>query len=440
MAGMRERVPLFVVVILSAVLVLEAWGIYGMVAASQGAADVSAQGQDGTGDADADAADVMEATADPTPAQPTSVEIDLTMVGDVLMHGGVYQSGLRDDGTYNFDHVWANVRGSFTGQDLVAANQETPMGGSDLGFSGYPSFNGPQEMGDAEVAAGVNVVLKATNHALDRGYQGVAGELAFWRERHPQVAVLGERDVLAPDPGSLDEPYVFEKDGFRVALLNYTYGLNGIPDPEGAVSLLDEARIRANVARARELGADLVVAFPHWGAEYATTPSDSQRGWAHVFLDAGVDAVVGGHPHVLEPVEVLERDDGHRMVCFWSVGNFVCTQPQDVMMVGGMAQLRLVKDEAGARVAEYALVPLVVHKGAGTDMTTYLLRDYTDDLAATNAGHETLTPGAAQALCQEILGEGYDPAACELRVRLDAAGEQDTAGADAEADALPDAA
>lgn len=426
MARLRDRIPGFVVALLLAVFALECWSIVSMVRSSQGGQGVTAQQVE----------DVSPAmTAEPAPAQPSPVEIDLTMVGDVLMHKGVYQSGLQADGSYNFDHVWAHVRGSFQGQDLVVANQETPMGGADLGYSGYPSFNGPQEMGDAEAAAGVNVVLKATNHAMDRGYQGIAGELAFWRTSHPEVAVIGERDVLAADPGTLDDPYLFEKDGFKVALVNYTFGTNGIPDPQGAVSHLDADRIAANVQRAREEGADLVVAFPHWGTEYVASPTDGQRSWADVFLQAGVDVVIGGHPHVLEPVEVLTREDGHSMVCYWSVGNFVCTQAEDPDLVGGMAQLRLVKDASGARVAQYALVPLVVHKGSGADMTTYLLRDYTADLAASNRGNTSLTPDKAQGICQEVLGDAYDPAACELRVTLDEAalGEVETAASSEEA-------
>ena len=124
-----------------------------------------------------------------------SVTIDLVMIGDILQHTGVYRSGQQPDGSYNFDHVFSHIGPTLEGVDVKVLNQETPLGGAELGFTGYPSFNGPQEMGDAEVTAGFNVILKATNHAMDRSYAGIHNELEFWHEKHPDVAVLGERDV-----------------------------------------------------------------------------------------------------------------------------------------------------------------------------------------------------------------------------------------------------
>ena len=99
-----------------------------------------------------------------------------------------------------------------------------------------------------------------------------------------------------------------------MALLNYTYGLNGIPDPQGAVSLLDEGRIRANVMSARLQGADIVIAFPHWGTEYVSTPTAEQQSWAEVFRSAGVDIIIEGHPHVIGPVEVLGDEGGKQKI------------------------------------------------------------------------------------------------------------------------------
>ncbi len=346
-----------------------------------------------------------------TPGQ-GSVTIDLVMVGDVLQHTGVYRSGKQADGSYNFDHIFSHIVPALEGVDVKVLNQETPLGGAELGYTGYPSFNGPQEMGDAEVTAGFNVILKATNHAMDRSYAGIHNELEFWHEKHPDVAVLGARDVQSPDPGSLDDVYVYKKDGFKVALLNYTYGLNGIPDPQGAVSLLDEGRIHANVMSARLRGADIVVAFPHWGTEYVTTPTDEQRSWADIFHSAGVDVIIGGHPHVIGPVEVLGDEGGKQTLCFWSVGNFICTQNDRSSLIGGMAKLRLVKDSSGhASVQSYHFLPLVIDRGR--DMTTYLLRDWTDALAS-QSPTPSLTPVWAQGFCSSVLGDAYDTETCEL--------------------------
>lgn len=352
-----------------------------------------------------------------THASKRGVDVSIAMVGDVLMHEGVYQSGLTSDGSYNFDHVFAHVKDAIKGCDLKIVNQETPLGGDVAPFSGYPQFNGPQQMGDAEANAGFNVVLKATNHAMDVGYPAIKSELAFWARRHPGVAVVGMRD---PDASTTSVPngvYVYEKDGFRVAVLNFTFSLNGIADPKGAVSMLEEGHVREAMAYARA-NADMLVVCPHWGTEYVTEPTETQRRWERLFVECGADVIIGGHPHVIEPVEEFQSARGGTGVCFWSVGNFVSMQRDDACMIGGMAKVTLHKDPDGScRVVRYALVPLVTHKVRDRSLATYLLSDYTDALAATSA-NPTCTPEWAQGYVANGLGQKYDPAAGSLSVEL----------------------
>ena len=151
----------------------------------------------------------------PYVAEP-GVDVDLVMVGDVLMHEGVYQSGATADGGYDFDHVFAHVKGDLDGADLKILNQETPLGGDVAPFSGYPQFNGPQQMGDSEARAGFNVVLKASNHAMDAGYAAIGSELGFWRRCHPGVAVVGMRDPDGPATDAPNGVWVYEKDGYEL--------------------------------------------------------------------------------------------------------------------------------------------------------------------------------------------------------------------------------
>ena len=348
------------------------------------------------------------------------VTIRLMMVGDILMHMGVIESGNRGDGTYGYDHLFAPIADDIAWADVAVLNQETILGGTGWPYSGYPVFNSPQEVGDAEADAGFDVVLKATNHTLDLGYDGVRAELAYWAGEHPQMAVIGaadpDGDGIAPVGGTSPAgPYVFEKDGFRVALLNYTDVLNGNVDPDNdgrVVSIMDEERIQADVADAHEK-ADLVVVFAHWGEEYETSPVESERYWAGVLQDAGVDVVIGGHPHVIQPVEVL--DDGtHKMLVCWSVGNFVSTQDGAANMVGGMVKLTMVKDDDGARVTDYEFAPTVTQKeGYSTNMSAYKLADYTDELAARSTvgqsdGGRGMTRQWYVDFCSEVLGEAFD--------------------------------
>lgn len=363
-------------------------------------------------------------------ASDDGVDINLLMVGDILFHYQVRMSGLQDDGSRNYDHVYANVLDELEGFDIKVLNQETPLGGNVYtgsapdGYDGYPEFNGPQEMGDAEAKAGFNVVLKATNHAMDNAsnfddpYTLVRSEQNFWADEHPEMTVIGEVNPDDED-ASVDDIYVYEKDGFKVALLNYTQDLNGNEgfDTQGVVSMLEEDHVKNTMAKARE-AADMIVVFPHWGEEYSLEPIDMQYEWAQLFVDEGADVIIGNHPHVIEPVTVLESADGKKVPCYWSTGNFVSTSPSDESLVGGIAEVTLHKDKDGeCSVTSAVFKPIVSHLGLGTDMTTYLVTDWTDDLAASNwldtdinpdTNNTTLTPAWAREFCTKVLGEDYD--------------------------------
>lgn len=336
--------------------------------------------------------------------------VSLLMIGDVLVHEGVWMSGERADGSRNYDHLFANIKENVAAADIAIVNQETVLGGTELGLSGYPAFNSPQEIGDAAAAAGFNVVLGATNHALDGGMEAIRSECGFWRTKHPDVLVVGRSD----SEEAYDELPILEVDGVRVGILNYTESTNGIPLREPfATRVLDEELVRADAARLREAGVDAIVACPHWGTEYVLAPTDAQRRWASVFLELGVAAIIGTHPHVIEPVEVLENAEGIGAPVFWSLGNFVSLQAQEQCMIGGMAELTLVKDADGCRVEGYSLTPVITQYSIDTELTAYKLADYTEELAARNgirrvAGSDTFTRAWCVDFCADVLGEGFD--------------------------------
>lgn len=390
----------------------------------------TSQEQDGL--SDASSSGQADATSGED-GQDTGVDIELVAIGDILQHMGVFESGQQADGSYNFDHIYAHITGELEGADIKVLNQETMLGGDIAPYSGYPLFNGPQEMGDAEVAAGFNVILKATNHAMDMGYDGVHSEMSFWRENYPDVAVLGMRDPAVDAADALDDVYVYEKDGFKVALLNYTFSLNGLTDPEGAVSMLEETHVRTTMEKARD-EADMIVVFPHWGTEYVLEATDEQRAWEQLLIECGADVIIGGHPHVIEPCETFETTSGTTGVCMWSVGNFVSTQAEDMNLVGALVKVSLHKDADGScYVTAASMEPVVTHTGVGENMTTYLLRDYTDELAATNSIYgrstTTCTPEWVQEFVSSVWGDAYDQESCTLTVPLDGATDTGDAGA-----------
>ncbi len=352
----------------------------------------------------------------------TTKSITLMMVGDMLIHQSVWSSGERSDGTYNFDHFFTHMADEFSAADISIVNQETILGGTQHGLEDFPCFNSPQELGDAEVAAGVDVALSATNHALDQGFEGIQWDLSYWREKHPEMIVPG----IADSQELADTIQIIERSGIKVALLNYTQHTNSIPLPENAtycVKKLHLCDLAGDVQRAREAGADFVIAFPHWGTEYVYTPDSDQISYAHTFVDAGVDAIIGTHPHVIENVEVWDGTDGKRVPIFWSLGNYVSGQIEKPRMLGGMAKLTLQKTGSTCKITEYSMTPTVTHRAWDTSMGVYKLSDYTDDLAAKNAirnasGCSDFSVQYCRDLAAQILGDKFNSETCVLSESL----------------------
>jgi len=311
-------------------------------------------------------------------------EITLVMVGDILLHTPVAESGLREDGNYDFSAIFAQMKEEIQAADLALVNQEVILGGAQLGVSGYPAFNAPYELGDALADTGFDVILHATNHALDKGKKGILNCLSFWQENYPDIAVLGIHDSQEAQ----QEIYVYEQQGIRIAILNYTYGTNGIPLPGDmpyAVDLLDRERVAEDLRRAGEL-ADFVVVCPHWGTEYTLSATREQEEWAALFAENGADLILGTHPHVIEPVGWV----GASLV-YYSLGNFVnWTSGTGAgvanRMVGGMARVTIGLDDAGEAVIKaYDVEPLVCHVEQGFGgVTVYPLDRYTEGLAERN--------------------------------------------------------
>ncbi|MCR5094257.1 MAG: CapA family protein [Lachnospiraceae bacterium] len=313
--------------------------------------------------------------------------VTIVMVGDMLMHMPVLRAGQEADGSYCFDGLFAHVQPQIRSADIAIVNQETIMGGEELGgYTGYPTFNSPYAVGDAEANAGFDVVLQATNHALDRSAKGIENCLSFWETVYPQIAVTGIHES-AEDQAEMT---ILTSGGIRIAVLNYTYGTNGIQMPRGKGYLVDYLsmdRVRADLERA-EREADFTIVCPHWGIEYSLTPSGDQRQWAAFFAQEGADLIIGTHPHVIEPLEYLTEGD-RQIPVYYSLGNFVNStagRGAGVMnrMVGGMARVNIGRAADGSAVVRKAeVIPLVTHLGEG-EVTTYFLADYTQELAENN--------------------------------------------------------
>jgi len=313
-------------------------------------------------------------------------EVTLVMVGDMLMHMPINRSGQRADGDMDFTHLFTYTKRMISEADLALVNQEVILGGEELGISGYPMFNTYYEVGDALADAGFDVVLHATNHAVDRGKDGLLKCISFWEEKYPDIAYLGIQDSQE----DRDNIYIFEKNGIKISVLNYTYGLNGLPLPEDmpyAVNLMDKEQMAIDITKAKELS-DFVVVCPHWGTEYVLTASSYQKDYAQFFLENGVDLVIGTHPHVIEPVEMLFDDNGNKMLVYYSLGNYVnstASEENDIgkRMLGAIAEVCIEKDEKGeVSIKEYKAHPIVTYVSANKKtISVFPMRMFNDELA-----------------------------------------------------------
>lgn len=360
--------------------------------------------------------------AESVPEQKPSQEppcINLIMVGDILLHTPVEESALQEDGSYCFDKIFENTREELQAADLALVNQEVILGGEELGISGYPAFNAPYAVGDALVEAGFDVVCHGTNHALDKGKKGILNCLTFWEDNYPEVGVLGIHDRAEEE----DEIYIYEQNGISIAILNYTYSTNGIAMPADmpyAVDMLNQEKVLEDIRLAEEQ-ADFTIVCPHWGTEYRLEADSSQEKWTQLFLENGVDLVLGTHPHVIEPIEwVKDEETGREMLVYYSLGNYVnwtSSSGEGIAnrMVGGMAQVTIGQNEDGkVFIEDYGVEPVVAHLEEGVNgVTVYFLDEYTEELAAAN---EIVKQDSAfslqycRELCERVWGSLYENA------------------------------
>lgn len=339
-------------------------------------------------------------TAVPPSPEPVFEEYDISLMalGDNLMHMGIVNTGKRKDGTYDFSFLFDDITDFIDNADIKIINQETILAGNDLGFSGYPKFNSPTEVGDAIAASGFNVVLQASNHAADQKLEGLINCASFW-EKYPDILTLG---IHAEE--TYGEIPLLTIEDVTFAVLNYAYAPNAqviSSSLQGHLEMLCDydrqtgainfttlnPQVIDDIQTARDL-ADVVIVCPHWGTEYQPEPSKYQRKFAAEIAEAGADLIIGTHPHVPQPVEWLTTQDGRRVLCYYSLGNYVSTQDRKECLLGGMAWVTFHVTEDGVFISENStgMLPIVCHYSSPPTRLkkVYLLEDYTEELAVSH--------------------------------------------------------
>lgn len=275
--------------------------------------------------------------------------------GDVLIHDHLYEDVKTEEG-YDFVSRVQEVSPYLQKQDLVFLNQETPIGGEALGLSGYPNFNSPVEAADLLEEFGTDIVSNANNHTLDKKEEGILRTIELFEERG--IEYVGA-NKSAEDA---ERDRIIEVDGITVGFLGYTYGTNGMPIPEGKdylVNLIDSSPIYEEV-EALDEKVDLLVVSMHQGVEYEPYPRDEHRQQMLEITEHGADVVLGHHPHVLQPIEINETEDGREAVIAYSLANFFSAQQSLETKLGGIIEFDVKKQAGETSVNQVRFMPTYV--------------------------------------------------------------------------------
>lgn len=320
------------------------------------------------------------------PPEPVVLTASFVGCGDNLTYYGNVRDAkscaLADGRAHNFAPTYSFVADRIAAADVAFINQETLMCGEGYAFSYYPYFNSPQDLGYDLQELGFDVVNIANNHMLDKSADGLAATIDFWNAMEGVTLIGGYKDQA-----DYDEIRIVESSGIRIAFLGYTFETNYLKLPADSPLIVpkpDEETVRTQVSRAKEL-ADFVLVSVHWGVENSFTPDRSQTEFAALLAELCVDAVIGHHPHVIQPVEWIDRPDGGRMLCVYSLGNFVAEMDWEHHMLGGMIAFDMVLTDGVPTIENVEFIPTVYYYDRSFyNNRVYYYADFTEELAASH--------------------------------------------------------
>ncbi len=304
---------------------------------------------------------------------------NITYVGNVIE---AQENAIDGGRTHNFKPTYEYVLSKIEGADIAFINQETVMAGEGYPIRYYPTFNSPQDLGYDVEEMGFDVVNIATNHMLDMGAGGLEKTIDFWKNM--DVFMIGGYE----NREDFENIRIYEEQGVKIAFLSFTYATNGISKPassELVIPYINDEDIISQIESAKAQ-ADMVFVSMHWGDEGAFKPNSEQKRVAQLIADSGADAIIGHHPHVIQPVEWLTGKDGNKTLCVYSLGNFVAEQAYDYNMVGGIIEFDIVSENGNAYIENPVFTPTMYHFEKNfRGNKVYYLQDYTKELANKHA-------------------------------------------------------
>lgn len=353
--------------------------------------------------------------------------VSFLAVGDNIPHDSVINTA-RNDATggkkYDFSEIYKGIADDIEDADVAFINQESPVGGEELGISGYPNFNAPKEMIEELIKIGFDVFNIANNHMLDKGERGYSNTVEYFNSL--PVTMIG-----GYTKSDYDSVRIVEKNGIKIAFLSYTTMVNSghANDISGSgkymVPYANKNDITRQVTLAKE-NADAVIVSMHWGTEGKYTLPESHKSYISLCANLGVDAIIGHHPHVVGDVEWVSGESGNKMLVAYSLGNFCSSQLYSYNMIGEMIKFDIVKDEDGIVKIENVLVdPVVCHYSTDTSkkdnqglhvrhsVRMYMLRDYTEAMSNSH-GAQNWGAFSFKTLKSYITSESYAGVANEF--------------------------
>lgn len=270
----------------------------------------------------------------------SSSTLSLLFMGDIMGHDTQIKSAHQTDGSYNYTEVFSYLKNEISEVDVAIANLEVTLAGPP--FKGYPQFSSPDALAIAAQQAGVDIFGTANNHSIDRGKKGIIRTIDVLDSLNfPHTGTY--RSIEEKEKNN---PFIIEQNGFKIALINYTYGTNGIPVPTPThVNLINYKAIAADIEIAKTQNPDKIIMYIHWGTEYQHEPNKYQNDVANFCYQKGVDYIIGSHPHVVQKSEwITDSINDKESFITYSLGNFVSNQRKRYTDGGQMIKLVLEKE------------------------------------------------------------------------------------------------
>jgi poly-gamma-glutamate capsule biosynthesis protein CapA/YwtB (metallophosphatase superfamily) len=286
--------------------------------------------------------------------------LSIVFAGDIMGHGPQVEAAYDSiHKVYDYSPVFKYIRPYVEKAGIAIANLEVTLAGRP--YKGYPQFSSPDAIAVAAKEAGFDLLINANNHCLDRGRHGLERTIkvldSLGISHTGTFRNRAERDSLYP--------FIVVKNNIKLAILNYTYGTNGLTvESPNVVNYIDTAQIKKDIAKSKKMSADFIMVTIHWGIEYERVANRDQKNLAHWLLKNGVNAIIGMHPHVIQPVEVIypnPADSSFKNIVVYSLGNFVSNQPERFKNGGILFELDLVKTDI-TRISGYNFTPAWVYR------------------------------------------------------------------------------